>query len=182
MTAVKVLVGEGADFSIGLGQINRQHFDVEKAEQVFEPCTNLRMTADILQSCYSTASRTDPDQQSALRKAISCYYSGNVKRGLAPEKVFGGTSHVGRVLANAEGSAVTVPALTQGTERTSPSPPPPTAPPSPNMAQPTYESWDVLRQYPRYAPPAISAPPALPPAPATPPQENPTNVKETTDA
>ncbi|WP_153014352.1 transglycosylase SLT domain-containing protein, partial [Pseudomonas syringae] len=30
--AVKKLVAEGADFSIGLGQINRQHFDVSRPE------------------------------------------------------------------------------------------------------------------------------------------------------
>jgi type IV secretion system protein VirB1 len=179
VTAVKALVGEGADFSIGLGQINRQHFDVGKPEQVFEPCTNLRMTAQILQSCYTTASKNDPDPQAALRKAISCYYSGNVKRGFLAEKQFGGTSHVQRVLANAESTTVTVPALIQGTERAPPSQPPSTAPPPANTLQPSYESWDVLRQYPRYAPPV---PPAAPQIPATPPPAIPTHEKEATDA
>lgn len=179
VTAVKALVGQGADFSIGLGQINRQHFDVGKSELVFEPCTNLRMTAEILQDCYSTASRNEQNQQIALSKAISCYYSGNVKRGFEPEKQFGGTSHVQRVLANADDTAVTVPALIQGAERASPGQPPSTAPPPASLPQPTYESWDVLRQYPRYAPPAPSAPP---PGPAIPPKAIPTNEKELPDA
>ncbi|KPB46197.1 lytic transglycosylase domain-containing protein (plasmid) [Pseudomonas savastanoi pv. phaseolicola] len=169
--AVKKLVAEGADFSIGLGQINRQHFDVSRPEPVFEPCTNLRMAARELQACYVKASKADPDVQSALHKAISCYYSGNPKRGFKAEPEFGGSSHVQRVLANAGTATVTVPALEGGS-------------PEPNKHQraqapastvePTYESWDVLRQYPRYlppAPPSVSAPPASPAPPAESPEE-----------
>jgi type IV secretion system protein VirB1 len=177
VTAVKALVEEGADFSIGLGQINRQHFDVGKPERVFDPCTNLRMTAVVLQACYSKASKSEPDQQAALQQAISCYYSGNLKRGFAPERQFGGTSHVQRVLANADSSTVTVPALQPSTQRSAPSAPVAPAIPA-NAVPPTYQSWDVLRQYPRYEPAPTS--PAPPPAPAT-PQENPTSPKETTD-
>jgi type IV secretion system protein VirB1 len=171
VTAVKALVEQGADFSIGLGQINRQHFDVDKPERVFDPCTNLRMTAVVLQACYSKASKSEPDQQAALQQAISCYYSGNLKRGFAPERQFGGSSHVQRVLANADGSTVAVPALQPGAPRAAP-----VAPAIPaNAAPPTYQSWDVLRQYPRYEPaPALPAPPATP-------QENPTPPKDTTD-
>jgi type IV secretion system protein VirB1 len=170
VTAVKALVEQGADFSIGLGQINRQHFDVGKPERVFDPCTNLRMTAVVLQACYSKASKSEPDQQAALQQAISCYYSGNLKRGFVPERQFSGTSHVQRVLANADGSPVTVPALQPGARRTAP-----VAPVIPaNAMPPTYQSWDVLRQYPHYEPA-----PASPAAPAT-PQEKPT-PKETPD-
>jgi type IV secretion system protein VirB1 len=174
VTAVKALVDQGADFSIGLGQINRQHFDVDKPERVFDPCTNLRMTAVVLQACYSKASKSEPDQQAALQQAISCYYSGNLKRGFAPERQFGGTSHVQRVLANADGTAVTVPALQSGAQRVAPIAPVAPATP-PNAVPPTYQSWDVLRQYPHYEPA-----PASPAAPAT-PQEKPTPPKETTD-
>jgi type IV secretion system protein VirB1 len=174
--AVKALVEQGADFSIGLGQINRQHFDVGKPERVFDPCTNLRMTAVVLQACYSKASKSEPDQQAALQQAISCYYSGNLKRGFAPERQFGGTSHVQRVLANADGPTITVPALQAGAERNAPSAPvAPVAPAIPaNAVPPTYQSWDVLRQYPHYEPA-----PGSPAAPAT-PQEKPTS-KETPD-
>lgn len=175
--AVKALVEEGADFSIGLGQINRQHFDVGKPERVFDPCTNLRMTAVVLQACYSKASKSEPDQQAALQQAISCYYSGNLKRGFVPERQFGGTSHVQRVLANADGSTVTVPALQPGAQRAAPSTPVAPAIPA-NAVPPTYQSWDVLRQYPHYEPAPAS--PAPPPAPAT-PQEKPTPPKETND-
>jgi len=174
MTAVKALVEQGADFSIGLGQINRQHFDVDNPERVFDPCTNLRMTAVVLQACFSKASQSEPDQQAALQQAISCYYSGNLKRGFAPEQQFGGTSHVQRVLANADGATVTVPALQPSAQHPAPSAPVAPAIPA-NALPPTYQSWDVLRQYPRYEPaPASPAPPATP-------QENPTPPKETTD-
>lgn len=167
VTTVKALVKEGANFSIGLGQINRQHFDVGKSEQVFDPCTNLKMTAVVLQACYSTALKTDPDQQSALRKAISCYYTGNQKRGFVPEPQFGNTSHVQRVLANADTTAVQVPALVKGAD---PAPGNP-APPPAATAPPTYESWDVLRQYPRAAPPVQPAAPAAPKTQVSPPVE-----------
>ena len=171
--AVKKLVAEGADFSIGLGQINRQHFDVSRPEPVFEPCTNLRMAARELQACYVKASKADPDTQGALRKAISCYYSGNPRRGFKAEAEFGGSSHVQRVLANAGTTTVTVPALEGGSAEPSQLQ---RAQAPASTVEPTYESWDVLRQYPRYlppAPPAASAPPALSPEePSTLPKED----------
>ncbi|SOQ06893.1 conjugal transfer protein [Pseudomonas syringae pv. persicae] len=168
---VKQLVEEGANFSIGLGQINRQHFDVNRPEPVFEPCTNLRMAARELQACYVKASKADPDTQGALRKAISCYYSGNPKRGFKAEAEFGGSSHVQRVLANAGGTSVTVPALEGGSAE--PSQLQRAQAPVPTV-EPTYESWDVLHQYPRYLPPAtpaVSAPSAAPAVPASPPEQ-----------
>ncbi|RMN38395.1 VirB1 [Pseudomonas cannabina] len=76
-----------------------------------------------------------------------------------------------RVLANAGTTTVTVPALEGGS-------------PEPNKLQraqapastgdPTYESWDVLRQFPRYLPPApppASAPSAPSAVPASPPEQ-----------
>lgn len=170
VTAVKVLVKEGANFSIGLGQINRQHFDVGKPEQVFDPCTNLRMTAVVLQGCYASAIKDGSAQQDALRKAISCYYSGNQTRGFKPERQFGGTSHVQRVLANADSTTVTVPALIA---ETGSAPQPPLQQAAPPI-QPAFESWDVLRQYPRI-------PSSQPLAPVPKPQETPKNFKEKPD-
>lgn len=169
VTAVKTLVKEGANFSIGLGQINRQHFDVNNPQVVFDPCTNLRMAAKILEDCYARSVADGSAQQEALHKAISCYYSGNPRRGFESEAEFGGSSHVQRVVANAEATTVTVPALTGATSA-------PQAPPQPVLPplQPTYESWDVLRQYPRYTPPAPASPPQQQP-------EIPESLKEYTD-
>lgn len=175
---VKQLVEEGANFSIGLGQINRQHFDVSRPEPVFEPCTNLRMAAAVLEQCYAVASTKEPNRQAALHKAISCYYSGNLKRGFKAEAAFSGSSHVQRVLANAGGTTVTVPALEGGSAEPSQLQ---RAQAPGSTVEPTYESWDVLRQYPRYlppAPPAASAPSASPAVPASPPEQPSTIPKE----
>ncbi|RML56699.1 VirB1, partial [Pseudomonas syringae pv. pisi] len=72
-------------------------------------------------------------------------------------------------------TTVTVPALEGGS-------------PEPNKLQraqapastvdPTYESWDVLRQYPRYLPPATPAVSATPAVPASPPEQPSNHPKE----
>ncbi|MCK9704679.1 lytic transglycosylase, partial [Pseudomonas syringae pv. syringae] len=93
------------------------------------------------------------------------------------EAAFGGSSHVQRVLANAGGTTVTVPALEGSAE---PSQLQRAQAPA-SAVEPTYESWDVLRQYPRYlppAPPSVSAPPASPAPPAVSPEEPSTLPKE----
>ncbi|MCY1271831.1 Transglycosylase SLT domain protein [compost metagenome] len=142
LTIANRLVKEGASFSVGLGQINSQHFkanDPEELTTMFEPCRNLQLTEFYLQDCYARALDVDPNPQGALRKALSCYYSGNFTRGLKPEPAFGGTSYVERVLARADLPSVPAPDDAS-------LPPAPTAP----APQPTYERWDVLRQFPRF--------------------------------
>jgi type IV secretion system protein VirB1 len=162
---VKELVAEGANFSIGLGQINRYNFDVSRPELVFDPCTNLRMAATNLEACYErVGSKGDTPQQKTL-KAISCYYSGNETTGFKAEPEFGGTSHVERIVANAEAYKVG-PITADGG-----GPPQPPAQPAAPLPPPTYQSWDVLRQYPRYAP--VPVPERKPvPTPEKVPQEN----------
>lgn len=145
LSVANQLAKEGASFSIGLGQINSQHFNPhnkEEVAQVFAPCRNLELSASILQDCYARALRVDAEPQGALRKALSCYYSGNFTRGFQPEPEFGGTSYVERVLARADLPAVPAPDSYTAT------PPVPAAPSVP----PTYEPWDVLRQFPRFNP------------------------------
>lgn len=142
------LANEGASFSVGLGQINSQHFkagDLQELTSLFEPCRNLQLTEFHLQDCYARALDVAPDPQTALRKALSCYYSGNFTRGFKPETEYSNTSYVERVLAQADGPFVPAP------DDFAPPPPAPTAAPP----QPTYERWDVLRQFPRFnaAPP-----------------------------
>jgi type IV secretion system protein VirB1 len=150
------LAKEGASFSVGLGQINSQHFkadDPQEVAKMFDPCRNLQLTETILQDCYARALDVDPNPQGALRKALSCYYSGNFTGGLKAEPEFGQTSYVERVLATADLPPVPAP----DSSSLSPVPTTPVAP----SPQPTYESWDVLRQYPRAAP----TPPATTPEP-----------------
>lgn len=86
LRTVRKLAEENVNFSIGLAQINRQYFDVRDAESVFFPCTNLKMGADILKDCYSRALKVSQSEQQALKKAFSCYYSGNYNRGFKKRK------------------------------------------------------------------------------------------------
>ncbi len=142
ISEVNSLVKRGANFSIGLAQINKQHFDVKAVEDVFEPCTNLRMGARILKNCYIQAlNEGESDQQTALHKAFSCYNSGNFKRGFKVD--YGGSSYVQRVVQN---SNVKVPAIEK--EQSEPESTQPI-----DQSEPTYESWDVMRQYPHYGAP-----------------------------
>ncbi|MNM38135.1 Type IV secretion system protein virB1 [compost metagenome] len=157
MAVASEAVKEGASISVGLGQINSQHFnahDPKELARVFEPCQNLRLTEFFLQDCYARALDVDPDPQGALRKSLSCYYSGNFTRGFKPEPEFGGTNYVDRVLASTDLPAVPAP------DDSISLPSAPMAPAAPPQ-QPTYERWDVLRQFPRFnsAPgPAAHAP------------------------
>lgn len=155
---VEGLLKEDRNFSIGLGQINRYNFDTAKIEQVFEPCNNLNMAAQNLVACHKRFSAEGESQQQAILKAVSCYYSGNPTRGFKLEPESNNTSHVQRVLASAE--AYQVGAIESGNGDTTSS----TAPvqkPGPEL-QAVYQSWDVLRQYPRYMP-VPTAQPASPP-------------------
>ena len=108
------LMRENRNFSVGLVQINRHNFAKHNVtiEQVFEPCTNLRVGGAILQACYSQAAQKLPDPQHALQGALSCYYSGNLRRGFIPDKP-GEPSYVQKVVAagTKQRTNVVVPAI-----------------------------------------------------------------------
>ena len=76
---VSELVAAKRNFSVGLGQINQANFKTlgVTAEQLFEPCTNLKAAAKILGSCYLRMSDKGQGEAKALADALSCYYSGN---------------------------------------------------------------------------------------------------------
>ncbi|MEW5125765.1 lytic transglycosylase domain-containing protein [Citrobacter freundii] len=148
LAAVKQLVKENANFSIGLAQINRQYFNADDAEEIFSPCTNLKMSSDLIKDCYSRALKSSANEQQALLKTFSCYYSGNYTRGFVKEN--NGTSYVDRVVAvNTTGikaNGIKVPALNdEGIPEQ-----------SPRQERPTYDAWDVLQQYPKYSVPTQS--------------------------
>jgi type IV secretion system protein VirB1 len=139
LKAIKLLNEKGANYSVGLSQINRQYFSKNDIEEIFSPCTNLKMGANILKKCYSDALKESRTKREALEKSFSCYYSGNYLRGFKKEK--DGISYVDRIV-NADVSAVKVPALGDtGTEEQPAEQP-----------QTSYDEWDVLQQYPRYRP------------------------------
>ena len=80
---VSELVAKKRSFSVGLGQINEANFASlgVTAEQLFEPCTNLKATAKILSKCYARMMKKGQGEAQALADALSCYYSGNDKVG-----------------------------------------------------------------------------------------------------
>ena len=85
----------GYDFSLGLGQVNRRNLARfgETTTSIFDPCANLRVAGSILTECFARAVHTVADEQYALRKALSCYYSGNFSTGFAAGYVERVVSH-----------------------------------------------------------------------------------------
>lgn len=82
VATAKSLDAAGHNFSVGLAQVNKQNFTRFglTLESAFNPCENLRVGAAILAECFDRARRSR-DSQSALRAALSCYYSGNFSTG-----------------------------------------------------------------------------------------------------
>ena len=73
------LLRHGRSVSIGLMQISTQHAaDLGlSADQLFDPCTNVRAGAQILAVEYQRAAALDGEGQTALRRALSEYNSGS---------------------------------------------------------------------------------------------------------
>ena len=106
-TIVRRYMAAGYTVDVGLGQINSANFSRlgVTVEQVFEPCTNLRLASSILQQSYGLASRfyTGLD---AISATYSLYNTGTLTRGLR-------NGYVGRVwsAATAMGSIQAAPTL-----------------------------------------------------------------------
>lgn len=83
VATARALADGGWSFSVGLGQINSANFERLglTAASAFEPCMNLAALQSVLGDCYQRASNP-ADGQPALRRALSCYYSGNFSSGL----------------------------------------------------------------------------------------------------
>ena len=77
------LQASGWNFSVGLAQINvhnlqRLGLTVDAA---FDPCANLAAMQVLLKDCFDRASGNGDSSQHSLRRALSCYYSGNFVTG-----------------------------------------------------------------------------------------------------
>ncbi len=112
VATARALERQGFNFSMGLGQVNRYNLPKygETYETVFEPCRNLKAGGAILNACFQRAKKTMGDEQSALRAAFSCYYSGNFTRGFRADKV-GQPSYVQKVVANADVQVPPIPVV-----------------------------------------------------------------------
>ena len=152
IATAKMLQASGWNFSMGLAQINRDNLPRYKLtfEDVFTPCTNLAAGARILSDCHNRArAQQHPNPGTA---ALSCYYSGNFRRGFQVEPQ--GSSYVGRVLAQLDGTEA-IPVI--------PSPAP--SQKSKPSSTPADESPVLLKPTPD-APPSTDAPDAPKPSPA----------------
>jgi type IV secretion system protein VirB1 len=88
---IRRLAAQGRRYSVGLMQItstNFRHYGVT-ATDLLDPCTNLSVFERILSDCYQRGG--------TLKRALSCYYSGNFRTGLQPEAAFSGTSYLQRM-------------------------------------------------------------------------------------
>jgi type IV secretion system protein VirB1 len=96
------LDAQGWDYSVGPAQINRRNWKRLglQLETAFDPCQNLRAMQTILSQCYERAQTASHPEQLALRKALSCYYSGNFTTGFTAD-FSGRPSYVAKVVAAA---------------------------------------------------------------------------------
>jgi type IV secretion system protein VirB1 len=103
IATMQALEKNGQNFSVGIAQINRIHFQKYKltSENAFDPCTNLHAGSKILEDCYVRAQARFTHPQDALTAAFSCYYSGNFSTGFKAGPA-GKPSYVQRVLASAD--------------------------------------------------------------------------------
>jgi type IV secretion system protein VirB1 len=101
-----------ARFSAGVLQIYIGNWAALGLDEVsvFEPCKNMQASARILTDCYARATKTSDDDQVALRRALSCYYSNNFVTGFRE-------GYVQRIVAVAYqlGAAKTIPPETATT-------------------------------------------------------------------
>lgn len=101
--AAATLLRAGANFDLGLGQINSRNLRWLglTVETAFEPCANLSAAGRVLRDNYQRTAQHTANPQQALRQALSLYNTGDVRRGFA-------NGYVGRVEAAA---ATIVPAI-----------------------------------------------------------------------
>lgn len=88
LVTARALRAAGWNFSVGLGQINVGNFGRLglTLDHALDPCLNLTAMQTVLMECMDRVSPLDKSQrayQDALRKALSCYYSGNFSTGFA---------------------------------------------------------------------------------------------------
>ncbi|HGJ5856011.1 lytic transglycosylase domain-containing protein [Arsenophonus nasoniae] len=141
---LNTLTRQGKNFSAGLMQINAKNFSGLGLtnETVFDYCTNIKAGSKILENCYLKTTKKEKNEQVAIRNALSCYYSGNEKRGYKKES--NGTSYIERIeMKSIRGKLPVVPALITGNQST-----------GKNIQNKSFlimdaenEGWDIFKDY-----------------------------------
>lgn len=80
---INAVLARGGSVDLGLMQVNNRNLKVlgYRIEEMFDPCTNIRAGALILQEAYGRALQTMPPGQLALRAALNAYNTGDFERG-----------------------------------------------------------------------------------------------------
>ena len=93
----------GYNFDSGFGQVNSSNMDWLglSVSDLFDPCKNLAGAARVITDCYQRAKNLYRDEQSALHAALSCYNTGDFKKGISN----------GYVMAVASNATLDVPGL-----------------------------------------------------------------------
>ncbi len=88
---VSQIAATGRRYSVGLMQITSTNFRRYgvSAAALFQPCTNLSVFERIMSDCYRRGGN--------LKRALSCYYTGNFESGQKPEAAFSQTSYIQRM-------------------------------------------------------------------------------------
>ncbi len=99
LATARALRSQGRNFSVGLAQINVHNLDRFGMSVVdgLDGCKNLRAMQLILGDCFDRAG-SKGELQASLRRALSCYYSGNFTTGFRH-------GYVNRVVSNAPKTA-----------------------------------------------------------------------------
>lgn len=123
------LIAAGRSVDLGLAQINSRNLPWLglSVADVFDPCTNFRAAARILQQGYARSDAGRVGEQAALRTALSYYNTGHPLRGVTNGYVSKVSAAAGRIVP---ALATTFPADLQQTA---------TAP-----AVPAARAWDVF--------------------------------------
>jgi type IV secretion system protein VirB1 len=81
----RYLLKRGRSVSVGLMQINTEHAANLRltVDQLFDPCTNVRVGARLLTARYQAAAAIEGEGQQALQQALSEYNSGSAVIGVA---------------------------------------------------------------------------------------------------
>lgn len=115
ISTAKALKASGWSFSVGLGQINVRNLARLglTLDSAFEPCKNLAAMQAVLLDCFGRAQ--DPlapaqTDQLVLRRALSCYFSGDFTTGYRQ-------GYVRRIVA---ASIISSPAHAQGADKENP--------------------------------------------------------------
>lgn len=90
LTIVDNIEKKNRRYSVGLMQITSTNFSQfgMTADKLFSPCDNLSVFEKIITDCYLRGK--------TLKRALSCYYSGNFVTGQKKEAALGATSYIER--------------------------------------------------------------------------------------